>query len=71
MSVIIIVAGDAFCVRAFFFFLVLVQPYLGLAAPQKVKIYVVLSPVGPYYKVFDLSRLCMSYPRGLTVLITV
>ncbi|CAN0385771.1 unnamed protein product [Ectocarpus sp. 12 AP-2014] len=26
------------------------HPYLGLAAPEKVKIYVVLSPVGPYYK---------------------
>ncbi|CAM9423297.1 unnamed protein product, partial [Hapterophycus canaliculatus] len=26
------------------------HPYLGLAAPEKVKIYVIMSPVGPYYK---------------------
>ncbi|CAN0541434.1 unnamed protein product, partial [Scytosiphon promiscuus] len=25
------------------------HPYLGLAAPEKVKIYVIMSPVGPYY----------------------
>lgn len=40
---------------------VLLQPYLGLAAPQKVKIYVVLSPVGPYYKVRVILSLAYIY----------
>ncbi|RHY34476.1 hypothetical protein DYB32_000942, partial [Aphanomyces invadans] len=41
----------------------IIQPFIGVGASSKAKVYVILSPVGPYYPVTTAPRSCLKWKR--------